>query len=83
MFPGWEDYQSPYHSELMGIVGSLTLLLTVCNSFYIQSGSATLALDGNSAMKQAMRQVKSTIPLKADQSHFGLITCRDKIDDKD
>jgi hypothetical protein len=53
MVPGWEDDQSPYRSELTGIVGSLTLLLAVCYSFDIQSGSVTLALDGDSAMKQA------------------------------
>jgi hypothetical protein len=77
MVPGWEDDQSPYHSELTGIVGSLTLLLVVCYSFDIQSGSATLALDGDSAMKQAMRQVDTTIPLKAFQSHFDLLqVCR-------
>jgi hypothetical protein len=70
MVPGWEDDQSPYRSKL-------TLLLAVCYSFDIQSGSATLALDGDSAMKQAMRQVDTTIPLKADQSHFDLLqVCR-------
>jgi hypothetical protein len=73
MVPGWEDDQSPYGSELTGIVGNLTLLLAVCYSFDIQSGSVTLALDGDSAMKQAMRQVDTTIPLKADQSHFDLL----------
>jgi hypothetical protein len=73
MVPGWEDDQSPYRSELTGIVGNLTLLLTVCYSFDIQSGSVTLALDGDSATKQGMMQVDTTIPLKADQSHFDLL----------
>jgi hypothetical protein len=78
MVPGcWEDDQSPYRSELTGIVGNLTLMLAVCYSFDIQLGSVTLALDGDSAMKQAMRQVDTTIPLKADQSHFDLLqVCR-------
>jgi hypothetical protein len=77
MVPGWEDDQSPYRSELTGIVGNLTLLLAVCYSFDIQSGSVTMALDGDSAMKQAMRQVDTTIPLKVDQSHFDLLqVCR-------
>jgi hypothetical protein len=77
MVPGWEDDQSPYRSELTGVVGSLTLLLAVCRSFDIQLGSATLALDGESAMKQDMWQVDKTIPLKADQLHFDLLqVCR-------
>jgi ribonuclease HI len=77
MVPGWEDDQSPYRSKLTGIVGNLTLLLAVCYSFDVQSGSVTEALDGDSAMKQAMRQVDTTIPLKADQSHFDLLqVCR-------
>jgi hypothetical protein len=77
MVPGWEDDQSPYCSKLTGIVGNLTILLAVCYSFNIQLGSATLALDGDSAMKQAMRQVDTTIPLKADQLHFDLLqVCR-------
>jgi hypothetical protein len=29
MVPGWEDDQSPYRSELTGVVGSLALLLVV------------------------------------------------------
>jgi hypothetical protein len=79
MVPGWEDDQSLYLGELMGIVGSLTLLLlAVCYSFDIQLGLVTLALDDDSAMKQTMRQVDTTIPLKADQSHcFDLLqVCR-------
>jgi hypothetical protein len=59
--------------KMTGIVGSLTLLLAVSYSFDIQLGSVTMALDGDSAMKQAMRQVNPTIPLKADQSHFDLL----------
>jgi hypothetical protein len=63
MVPGWEDDQPPYCSELTGIVvGSLTLLLAVSYSFDIQSGSATMALDSDSAMKQAMRQVNRANP---------------------
>jgi hypothetical protein len=37
MVPGWEEDQSPYPSELTGILRSLTLLLAVCYSFDIQS----------------------------------------------
>ena len=77
LVPGWADDQSPYRSELTGIVGSLTLILALCHSFDIQEGSVTLALDGEAAMKQAMVQADKNIPLKVTQKHFDLLqVCR-------
>ena len=78
--PGWADDQSPYRSELTGILGSLTLVLAVCYSFDIQDGSVTLALDGEAAMKQAMAQADKNTPLKVSQKHFDLLqVCRSLI----
>jgi hypothetical protein len=50
MTPGLPFDQSAYRSELGGVIGSLTLILAVCKSFWIQDGSVTLALDGEAAM---------------------------------
>jgi hypothetical protein len=75
MVPGWVDDQSPYWSELSGIVGSLTHVLAFCHSFDIhrQEGSVTLALDGEAAMKQTMVQADKNTPKK----HFDLLqACR-------
>ena len=51
--PGNPSIQSAYRSELAGIIGVLSTLEFIVNHFHIETGSITLALDGESALKAA------------------------------
>jgi hypothetical protein len=55
--PGDSASQSAYRSELAGISGSLTHISAVCEKYNIESGTVTLALDGESALKAVSKSV--------------------------
>jgi hypothetical protein len=67
--PGPEETQSAYRSELAGVSGSLAILASVCSLYQISSGTATLGLDGDQALKAA----SGHWPLDASQPDFDLL----------
>ena len=68
--PGNPEEQSSYRSELAGISGSLAIIDAVCKKYDINSGSITIALDG----EQALLKSKSQWPLSPTDSDFDLLT---------
>ena len=58
--------QSAYRSELAGVIGILSALSVLVHQHTITSGSVTIALDGESALKEA----SGSWHLKIDQPHF-------------
>ena len=56
--PGTKEDQNPYRSELAGINGALSMLEVVVQYFEIEQGKIEIALDGESAMKSAVKSIK-------------------------
>ena len=71
--PGRESEQSPYRSELGGIVGTLSTALAVCKAHNITAGSLELGCDCEGAIKA----VTAEDPPKAKSENFDMIwECR-------
>ena len=67
--PGTASEQSAYRSELAGACGALAIVAIFVQFFKIEEGSVTLALDGESALKQC----RGTWPLSVDQNSFDIL----------
>ena len=63
---GIAEDQSPYRSELAGVIGILVTVDIIVKQNNITTGSITIALDGESALLQA----KGDWPLRIDQPNF-------------
>ena len=51
--PGAGSDQDSFRAELGGIYGQVSFILALCKFFHIDSGSATIGLDGLSALREA------------------------------
>ena len=62
--PGTPKQQTPYRGKLGGIFGELTLIQAICLKHNIKGGSVTCALDGELAMKEAIKEhpLRNTAP---------------------
>jgi len=67
--PGSTQSQSAYHSELAGVMGSITIIWALCKIGKIQEGSTMIALDG----QQAMMHASSDHPLPCHSRSFDLL----------
>ena len=63
---GSKEEQSPYRSELAGIIGVLASLAVIIQRHNVNTGTIIIALDGESAMNQARKDA----PLHAAQQSF-------------
>ena len=63
---GIAEDQSPYRSELAGVIGILVTVDVIVKHYNITSGSITIAFDSESALWQA----KGDWPLRIDQPDF-------------
>ena len=66
---GSPEDQSSYRSELAGIIGVLTCCTALVDLFDIESGSITIALDGDTALQQA----QGSWPLAISQKSFDYV----------
>ena len=53
LVPGDTQDHTPHRAELAGIIGGLTALKMFCHVYKVSSGSVTIGLDGDNAMKRA------------------------------
>ena len=71
--PGRTQEQCAYRSELGGLVGVLTTLQVLCDTFQVDSGKATVGIDCESLIKR----LSNPKPLNVTESHFDMLTeCR-------
>ncbi len=66
--PGPSYIQNAYRSELVGILGMLDAMTSICHHKNIKRGKTTIACDGISALDQAMRNDVQRISCKMKQS---------------
>ena len=67
--PGTARERSAYRSELKGPCGALAIVAIFVQFFEIEDGGITLALDGESPLKQC----QGTWPLSVDQKSFDIL----------
>jgi len=65
--PGSGINQSPHCSELIGVLGMLSILMKVCKLHAITSRRVTLGLDGDHLLKAA--EAEYLVPQQADFEH--------------
>jgi hypothetical protein len=69
--PGPEDWQSAYHSELCGLLGSVYFATTLVKHKGITKGKIRVGCDGLSAIQQIRKYKITQTPLR---KHFDLIS---------